>query len=77
LAFVCLRSRLRREIDCRTDHDCEPRLRGARALTLVGVVSAAAADAGEEGAPVCVTRVDCYFFVAGMRCAVGDGRRVR
>jgi hypothetical protein len=61
---------LRREIDCRTDHLLEPRLRG-RALTLVDVVSAAVA--GEEGAPFCVTHVDYYFFVADLRCAVGEG----
>jgi hypothetical protein len=35
LGLVCLRSRLRREIDCRTDHECEPRLRGrARSRSL-------------------------------------------
>jgi hypothetical protein len=63
-------------------HVCAGRSTAARTTTVsrgcggarAHVVSAAHAHAGqEEGPPVCVTRVDYYFFVTGLRCAVGEG----
>jgi hypothetical protein len=67
--FVCVHVCAGRSTAARTttvSRGCGGRAR-SRSLT----VSAAVAD--EEGAPFCVTRVDYYFFVAGLRCAVGEG----